>query len=265
VAAGAGRTDRLHGRWFRAQQRVFVAALLTLFAVAPLRAQSDINFDPDITQEDFRHFSEIVSQAIFATPVEPARATGLLGFDIGVAATAIEIDEDAQYWINSVESNDLVRSGYLLVPRVVASKGLSVVTVSASYAQIPSTDVKIIGAAVDIPILKGTTVTPGVAVRGTYSQLSGVDEYELRNFGAEVFISKGFGPITPYAAAGYVRTDAEGHIEDVDGSELLHLEDEFQNERITVGVRLSLLVPRIVIEATQGEELTYAAKISLGL
>ena len=234
--------------------------------MAPLRAQNDIEFDPDITQEDFRQFSAIVSQAIFATPVEPARATGILGFDVGVAATAIEIDEDAQYWIDSVESdNDLVRSGYLLVPRLVASKGLSVVTVSASYAQIPSTDVKILGAAVDVPILKGTTVSPGVAVRGTYSQLSGIDEYELRNFGAEVFISKGFGPITPYAAAGYVRTDAEGHVNDAEGNQLLRLEDEFQNERITVGVRLSLLVPRIVVEATQGEERTYAAKISLGL
>jgi hypothetical protein len=41
--------------------------------------------------------------------------------------------------------------------------------------------------------------------------------------------------------------------------------DEFDSNRITVGVKFSLLLPKIVVEATQGEERSYAAKVSFGL
>lgn len=206
-----------------------------------------------------------MSQAIFATPVDPARAESILGFEVGVAATAIPIDEEASYWIHSASSSDLSRGGHVFVPRLVASKGLSFISVSASYAQIPNTDVKMLGGNVDVPIIEGTVATPALTFRGTYSQLSGIDEYELRNAGAEVFISKGFGPVTPYAAAGVVFTQAEGEVRGSSGDLLFGLEDEFQTRRITVGVRISLLVPKIIVEATEGEERSYAAKISLGI
>lgn len=229
----------------------------------PLLA-GDIEFSPTITQSQFREFSSVVSQAVFANPVEPARATSLLGFDIGIAATAIQVDDDAAYWTNSVAS-DFTTSGYLVVPRLVASKGLGAVTVAGSYAKVPDSDIQVIGGSIDVPIIRGTVVTPTIAVRGTYSQLLGVDEFKLKNYGVEGFISKGFGPITPYAGAGIVRTQSSGDVQR-NGATLVRLDDEFDTQRITVGVRLSLLIPKIVVEATQGEnDRTYAAKISLGL
>lgn len=237
-----------------------------MLAFAPAAFAQEIDFDPAITQEEFRAFSEVMSQAIFATPVEPARAGSLLDFEVGVAATALPVDEEAAYWLRSTPAgeSDLLMSGHVLVPRVVATKGLSVIGVSASYAVIPGTDVKMMGANLDVPIIRGSVATPSLNVRGTYSTLQGIEEYELSNYGAELFISKGFGPITPYAAAGIVRTNAAGEVRDENDSVLLRLEDEFQNERITLGVRISLLVPKIVIEATEGTERSYAAKVSIG-
>lgn len=207
-----------------------------------------------------------MSQAIFATPVEPARAGSLLDFEVGVAATAVPIDQEASYWTRAVGAgdSDLVTSGHVIVPRLVATKGLSFIGVSASYAAIPGTDVKVIGGNLDFPVMRGSVAAPSINIRGTYSALQGIEEYELTNYGAELFISKGFGPITPYAAAGLVRTDAAGEVRDEAGELLLRLEDDFQSERITVGVRISLLVPKVIVEATQGEERTYAAKVSLG-
>ncbi|MGZ8781801.1 MAG: hypothetical protein ACXW31_17925, partial [Thermoanaerobaculia bacterium] len=61
-----------------------------LFA-APLQAQSDFEFDPSITQEEFTKVSRLIGQGIFASPVQPAGAAGLLRFDVGVAMTAIDI------------------------------------------------------------------------------------------------------------------------------------------------------------------------------
>jgi hypothetical protein len=90
-----------------------------------------------------------------------------------------------------------------------------------------------------------------------------VDEYDLKTYGVELFLSKGFGPITPYAAAGRMRSDATGRI--TIPAVARELRDEFDQNRYTIGVRLSMLLPKIVIEATQGEERSYAAKVSFGL
>jgi len=195
--------------------------------------------------------------------VEPASARSLLGFDIGVSATAVPIDETADYWLNAVGS-DFSTSGYLIVPRLVVSKGLGRATVAASVARIPDTEYGVYGASLDVPIIRGGLVTPALTLRGSYSILSGVEVYDLETYGAEVFLSKGFGPLTPYAAAGMTRVSAEGRVPG-EGIPRFNLVDEFDHERFTVGVRISMLIPKLVLEATQGEELTYSAKISLGL
>jgi hypothetical protein len=231
----------------------------------PLQAQSqnDIEFDPAITEAEFKTFSSLVAQAIYATPVEPARARGLLGFDIGVAVTAVPIDPNASYWVHAV-GDDFSISDYAGVPRLVASKGLSFGTISATYAKIPDTDIQVWGAAYDMPLTSGGLATPTIALRGAYSQLRGVEELDLTTYGVELFISKGFGPITPYAAAGYARHNSEGRVLLLPDGPSRTLKDEGNMKRYTLGVKISLLLPKLVVEATQGEERSYAAKLSFG-
>ncbi len=223
----------------------------------------DVIFDPAITQAVFDQFSRLAAQAIYHTPVEPARAGNLLRFDIGIAATAVPIDPQASYWLRSV-GDDFSVSDHIVVPRLVVSKGISIATLSGSYAKVQGSDIQVIGGALDIPIINGGLISPTLAVRGSYSQLQGVEELDLKTYGVELFLSKGFGPITPYAAVGRMRSDATGRI-DVPDDEVEPLRDEFDQNRFTVGVRLSMLLPKIVIEATQGEERSYAAKVSFGL
>jgi hypothetical protein len=232
----------------------------------PLAAQTDddndIEFDPNITQAEFTEFSRLVAQSIYATPVEPARARGILGFDIGVAATAVPIDPNAGYWQRAV-SEDFSVSDHVAVPRLVASKGFSFFTVSAAYAKVPDTDIQMLGGSIDVPILSGGLVSPTLAVRGAYSQIQGVEQYDLKTYGVELFLSKGFGPITPYAAVGQMKLDAEGRI-NFPNANTVTLTDDSSMTRYTVGVRLSLLLPKISVEATQAEERSYAAKVSFG-
>src|SRR6185295_585368 len=92
VAAAGGRARGLHAVRISSQHRAHLAALL-IVAIAPLaRAADEISFDPSITQADFAKFSRIVAQAVYASPVQPARASGILGFEVGVAATAVKVD-----------------------------------------------------------------------------------------------------------------------------------------------------------------------------
>lgn len=229
----------------------------------PLAAQSDISFDPTITEQEFATFSRLVAQGIYATPVDAARARGLLGFDIGVGATAIPVDPSAAYWQKSVD-DDFTISDHVVVPRVIVSKGLSVATLSAMYAKVPDSDVAVWGASLDVPIISGGVGTPTLALRGSYATLQGVDALDLDTYGVELFLSKGFGPVTPYLAAGRARSDAQGSV-NVPTAVPIVLNDEADSNRFTVGIKLSLLLPKIVFEATQGEERSYAAKVSFGL
>jgi len=201
-----------------------------------------------------------VAQGIYADPVSPARATGLLRFDIGVAATLVNVDQNADYWKRSVPNDILVSGGYVGIPRLVVSKGYGGGTISGSYAKISDTGVKTYGGAIDVPIIRGTVVTPEISLRGAYSKLTGVDVYKLKTYGVEAFISKGFGPIMPFASVGRMRTDAKGSLDSVNFT----LQDKGSINRFSAGVRLSLLVPKIVIEATQAEQRSYSAKVSVG-
>jgi hypothetical protein len=231
----------------------------------PAAAQNDIEFDAVTTVEDFQEFTRLAAQGIYATPVDSARARGLLGFDIGIAATAVPVDTNATYWQRST-GGDFSISDHVVVPRIVATKGLSVATISAMYSKVPDTELAVWGAALDVPIVGGGIVMPTIAVRGAYATLRGSEQLDLTTYGAEVFISKAFGPITPYAAVGRARSDAHGHRPGIINIVALpELRDEHDTNRITVGVKFSLLIPKIVVEATQGHERSYAAKVSLGL
>jgi hypothetical protein len=226
----------------------------------------DVKFDPNlVNQANFSQFARVVGQAIFATPVQPARASGLLGFDAGIAATVVKIDEGAAYWRAAVpQGNTFTSHGYIGVPRLVASKGFGFGTISGTYAKISNSGIKTWGGAIDTPLLRGGVLKPELALRLSYSTLTGIDVFHEKTYGAEVFLSKGFGPITPYAAIGRMRIDARGDVPATTRTTAFTLTDKSSLNRYTVGVRLSLLVPKLVVEATQAEVRSYAAKISIG-
>jgi hypothetical protein len=232
-----------------------------MFAALPLAAQSpDISFDPTITQAQFRKFSHLVGQGIYPTPIAPAGASGLLRFEVGAGATLVDVDETADYWQRATGS-DFTTSGYVAVPRIIVTKGLSKASISGTYAKIQDSDVKLYGGTLDVPIIDGGFVTPTLALRGGYSRISGVNNFDLKTYGLEVFLGKGFGPVTPYGAVGRQRTDARGT---TSGPLPLLLTDKSDINRYTVGVRVNLFLPKITVEATQGEERSYAAKVSFG-
>ncbi len=237
--------------------------LVSMLLCSPLAGQ-DFNFDPDITQDEFEEFSLTLGRAIYASPVEPAHGGSVFSFDIGVAVTAVEVNEDAAFWIKSVDDN-ILQNGYLLAPRIIASKGFGRINISGSYMTIPDTDVKVWGAAIDIPILRGGLTTPTIAARGTWADVRGVEELDLQVIGLEGFISKGFGPITPYAGFGIAQTEATGVIEQTELTPEILLNSDTEEERITVGVKLSLLLFKVVVEAVQTDETAYAAKFSFSL
>lgn len=204
-----------------------------------------------------------MAQGIFASPVQPAGGSGLLRFDVGIAATGVKIDTNASYWQRAV-GKDFSYSNYIGVPRLIVVKGIGAGTISGSYAKVKDSKITVYGGSVDMPIIDGGLLRPTLALRGSYSMLRGVDAYDLKTYGVELFLGKGFGPVTPYGAVGKMRSNARGTIPATSVTPAITLADKSDVTRYTVGVRLSLFVPKLVIEANQAEERSYSAKVSVG-
>lgn len=245
-----------------AVKAILSLTLAGLFGLLPLptyAAKYDVSIgDGDLSQSAFRDLSKQVGLAVAYHPLAPAEPLGLLGFDIGVEVTAVNIDETEAFW-TSVTS-DL--PSYLAFPKLHAQKGLPFgIDIGFVYSQMPSSNIGMWGAELKWAVLKGSIATPSVALRGTYSTLFGIDNLDVTTYGADLSISKGFGPFTPYAGIGQIAINAGS---DALSDASLALQDESVSETHGfIGAKLSFLMLSFVAEADFASLPTYGLRLNL--
>lgn len=202
-------------------------------------------------------FSDLVKDIGAATnykSVAPAEPLGTLGFDFSfeVSGTSVERKDS----LNKVTGGDAPDTLY--VPKVHLHKGLPLgFDVGAFYSSVPSSNVSVVGGELRYSILEGSTLTPALAVRGTYSQMSGVTDFDLNTTGLELSISKGFAMFTPYAGVGTVRYSG--------GTNITGISDEKISEtKYFLGLNFSLGLVNFAAETEQtGDNSTTSAKIGV--
>jgi len=178
--------------------RAALAAALTL--TAGIAAADDFDFAPTANQADFAAISQDVIAITSYKALGPAEAGGITGFSIG-AYGSYSPTQDKGAWQRMVGS-EVEQVGLV---GLSARKGLPFgIDIGAMYSQVPGTDAKLYGGELRWAPLEGGVATPAVAVRGTYTQLTGEDDLKADSQTLDVSISKGFLFVTPYAGAGYV-------------------------------------------------------------
>lgn len=236
------------------KQRILATALLSTAVLAlPVRAASDIDSLIGIGQANFRLLSEDLGAALSYKPLIPAEPLGITGFDLGIEVSATKLANPAAF--NTATSSGSVDTLYL--PKLHVHKGLPFgFDIGASYAAVPDSNIKVWGAEVRYAILKGSTATPALAVRGSYSALEGVDQLKLTTTGVDLSISKGFALFTPYAGIGKVWVRSTP-----DASVPLLVEESFNLNKIFVGVNMNLAVINIAVEGDKtGDATSYGIK-----
>jgi hypothetical protein len=248
----------------RSSSLVVAALLLVLAAGLGLAkpagaAKYDILIpDNTYTQSLFHDLSEQIGLALAYRPVAPAEPLGLLGFDVGVEITAVKIDHNQAFW--TLASQDI--PSYLAFPKLHAQKGLPFgIDVGLVYTKLPSSNIGMVGGELKWAVLKGTLATPALAVRGSYTTLTGVDTLDVSTYGADVSISKGIGPLTPYAGVGEVwiksSTDAVPSVG-------ISIEDEsISTTHGFIGAKLSLLLLSFAAEVDFSKVPSYSFRIGL--
>jgi hypothetical protein len=106
-------------------------------------------------------------------------------------------------------------------------------------------------------ILKGSLATPAVALRGTYTALTGVDTMDLSTYGADISISKGVGPLTPYAGVGEIWINSSSTVSGLD-------DESVSTSHYFVGTKLTFLLLSLAVEADFAEVPSYGFRVGLG-
>ncbi|WP_303901212.1 hypothetical protein [Thiohalomonas denitrificans] len=232
---------------------------VSLLAVAGSAGADDLDQLQELAQDDFRKMSEDLGAALSYKALTPAESTGTTGFDVGMEVTATKL-ENPEVFESAMSGNDDFDT--LPIAKLHAHKGLPFgIDVGASYAAVPSTNIKLLGAEVRYALLEGGIATPAVAVRGTYSSLVGVDQLDLETKGLELTVSKGFTMATPYAGIGQVWvTSTPNDIIGVEGLELG--KEDFSESKVFVGMNFNLGLMNFVVEGDKtGDATTYGAKL----
>jgi hypothetical protein len=210
-------------------------------------------------QKEFDDLSRQVGLAISYTPLAPAAPLGLLGFDVGVEATLVHIDAKEQFWRDAIDPLGVKKPpSYILFPKIHAQKGLPLgFDVGVTYAKAPGSNIGLVGGELKWAVLKGTLVTPAVAIRGDYTKLVGVNDLDLNVYGADISISKGFAFITPYAGIGEVWISSKE-------TSVIDLKQANLNEtKGFLGVKFSFFVVSFVAEADFSKVPSYSGRLNV--
>jgi len=217
-------------------------------------------------QKTFKLFSEDLGAVVAYRSTSPAEPLGATGFDIGIEATSTSLPNSKE-WALANSDGEAIDS--IVLPRVHIHKGLPFgIDIGASYVGSGSdTDISITGAEIKYAFMEGSTATPALALRITYSSLSGIDQLEMTTTGAELSISKGFALFTPYAGVGYVSvtsTPKAEAAEPVPGVFAGFEEETFGLSKAYAGVNMALGIVSILVEGDKtGEATSYSLKLAL--
>jgi hypothetical protein len=227
------------------------AMLAPLLAAAPAVAQ-DIDQLQNAAQAEFRLLSEDLGAALSYHAQIPAEPLGLAGFDIGVGVTATRL-EHSGIW-QKVTSDDAEATLY--VPTLRLHKGLPAgFDIGLTYASIPGSNISYTGGELRYAILKGGVASPALAVRGSLTKLSGVDQLGFETRGIDVSISKGLAIFTPYAGIGRVWIESTPHV-------LGLQKEEFSLTKVFVGIGMNLAVLNLNLQADKtGDATSYSFKL----
>jgi hypothetical protein len=235
---------------------VIFGLLFLLGGNAPSAEAARLRLSPSLTQQEFSDFTREAGLSISYLPLAPAEPLGILGFDAGVETTLVDIRQDHSYWRNV--SDDSLPS-YLFIPKIHVQKGLPFgIDVGAVYSKINQLDTTMVGGEVKWALLSGNALLPAVALRGSYTKLSGSSEVDVETYGVDLSASKGLGFITPYAGIGQV------WVRSSENNDLLALEDERIDQfKAYAGVKVTFLVINFVGEVHYAHIPIYTTRLNL--
>ena len=215
-------------------------ALLCTLGIAQPAMAAGITTLGNLVQPEFRTLSEDLGAALSYKPITPAAPLGTTGFDMGIEVTQTDMSKSAAAWSKATGNGSSISKLY--VPKLHIAKGLPFgFDIAAFYSKIPSTNISLYGGELRYAILDGGLAQPAIAIRGSFTKLSGVSQLSLDTKGLDISISKGFAMFTPYAGIGQVWVNSTANVAGLAA-------EKFTQGKVFVGANLNLGVTNLAAE-----------------
>lgn len=187
-----------------------ISGLVLMLCSAPLCAAQSLDTLQRLSPSEFATLAEHLSAAFSYKPVIPAAPLGVFGFDLSGELAATRLRDKAVFAKAAAQWDALDEHiDTLNIARIHAHKGLPFdLDVGFSYGTAINSNANTWGAELRYAVLAGSAFTPAVAVRGAYSQMTGVGVMDLSSASLDISVSKGVLMFTPYAGLGYVWSEA---------------------------------------------------------
>jgi predicted porin len=181
--------------------------LLLAFGLLALSSAAFANDDitiPGLNQTDFDGLSQDLGAVTNYKQMQGAASEGITGFDVGLDLGDTQVSHK-QAWQDATGSD----ISNLPFADVAISKGLPFgFDVGGMYSFIPSSNIRLYGLEARYALIDGGIAEPAVGLRATYTHLTGVDDLSFHTTSFGISVSKGFGPVTPYAGIAEVWTNS---------------------------------------------------------
>ncbi len=151
----------------------------------------------------------------------------------------------------------------LVIPKLHLHKGLPFgFDVGAFYTSVPNSNMGLVGGELRYAIIDGSTLIPAISISGTFSHLTGVDDFDLITRGLELSVSKGFAFFTPYAGIGTVWIDSE--TSNVSLNSLGVKDESLTKNKYFLGFNLNLGLMNFAAETEKtGDNATVSGKLGV--
>ena len=211
---------------------------------------STLDFD---SKADFKTFGESVVNVFGHKKLAPSEHLGVFGFDVGTSLSVV----DTQYSLNTQNQN----SKTVGVFSVHANKGLpGGFDVAFNYNVLNDSHASSWSGELKYALIEGGTAKPAMAISGHYSQASGIDALEFSSYGVNLGVSKGFAHLTPYVGVGYVNSELDPTVNNI------NLDVNLRKETIglmtyNAGININLMVMDVLVGYNQiGDLGTFSIK-----
>ncbi len=185
-------------------KRCGVFLVAAALSAAPALAGGPV-FGTGFTAADLDALTEAIGDVVAFPNLSTAAPGGVAGFQLLAAAGGPEVDTSAHWWSYVPHANRI--GGVLFGQRVIARKGLpSNLDVGVQVGRVFGE--QFWGADARWAFVESGVLSPAVALRASYSRLTGsfVDSFQVGE--VQLVASKGFPLVSPYGAVGYRRASA---------------------------------------------------------
>lgn len=234
------------------------ALALALGLAAVTAVGGELKPGPDLTEAGFAVLADALGDALAFPLLTSSAPLGVLGFEASVSSGGPTASGSSDWWRHGVEGSPTL--GLMPASRLVVRKGLPArVDVGVQAGQVLGQSFW--GVEGRWALSAGGIMLPAVSLRASHARLAGAPlDTEVTEAGLAV--SKGLANITPYAAAAYRWTRADGRWGLDDEIVGMHRKDRVV---MTVGVRVSLGPVFLAAEGFQGSRRGVLAGVGVRL